>query len=96
MNILDQMNNFTARFGKKIIVNNTTWRDYRIGAGTPILWLPGGIRRAALGFTFLEKLAAHHTVITPDYPPVQTIDEFVEAFDAILQGEEVEPGEVYY
>ena len=89
MTILDQMNRFSERFGKQVMVNNTTWRYYRVGTGAPILWLPGGIRRAALGFAFLERLAGRHTVISLDYPPVQTIGEFITAFDAILQAEEV-------
>ena len=89
MTILDQMNRFSDRFGKQVMVNNTTWRYYRVGTGAPILWLPGGIRRAALGFAFLERLAGRHTVISLDYPPVQTIGEFITAFDAILQAEEV-------
>jgi len=32
----------------------------------------------------------HHTVIAPDYPPVQTIGEFFTAFDAILQTEGID------
>jgi len=83
------MNRFSDRFGKQVMVNNTTWRYYRVGTGAPILWLPGGIRRAALGFAFLERLAGRHTVISLDYPPVQTVGEFITAFDAILQAEEV-------
>ena len=90
MNIKGRMDHFSERFGKKIIVNNTPWRYYRLGAGAPIFWLPGGLRRAAFGFAFLERLAAHHTVIAPDYPPVQTNDEYITAFDAILQAEGVD------
>ena len=90
MTILEQMNHFSDRYGKKVIVNNTTWRYYRLGAGTPIFWLPGGLRRAAFGFAFLERLAAHHTVIAPDYPPVQTNDEYIAAFDAILEAEGID------
>jgi pimeloyl-ACP methyl ester carboxylesterase len=90
MTILEQMNQFSDRFGKNVIVNNKTWRYYRLGAGAPILWLTGGLRRVAFGFAFLERLATRHTVIAPDYPPVQTIDEFINAFDAILQCEGVE------
>jgi pimeloyl-ACP methyl ester carboxylesterase len=89
MTILDQMKCFSDRFGKKIIINNTTWRYYRLGSGAPILWLGGGLRRAALGFAFMERLAVRHTLIAPDYPPVQTIDEFITAFDTILQTEGV-------
>lgn len=89
MTILEQMRCFADRFGKSVTVNNTAWHYYRLGEGTPILWLTGGLRRAAFGFAFMERLATHHTVIAPDYPPVQTIDEFVAAFDAILQAEGV-------
>jgi len=90
MTILEQMNHFADRFGKKILVNDTAWRYYRIGTGAPILWLTGGLRRAAPGFAFMERLAARHTVIAPDYPPVKSIDEFITAFDAILQTEGVD------
>lgn len=90
MTLLEQMRRFSDRFGKNLVVNNTTWRYYRLGAGAPIFWLPGGVRRAAFGFAFLEKLAAHHTVIAPDYPPVQTNAEFITGFDTILQAEGVE------
>jgi pimeloyl-ACP methyl ester carboxylesterase len=89
MTILEQIKHFSDRFGKNLIVSNTTWRYYRLGAGVPILWLTGGLRRAALGFSFLERLAARRAVIAPDYPPVQTIDEFINAFDAILEAEGV-------
>jgi pimeloyl-ACP methyl ester carboxylesterase len=87
MTILEQMNHFAEQCGKQVVVNNTAWRYYRLGAGLAILWLTGGLRRAALGFAFLERLAARHTVIAPDYPPVQTMDEFMAGFDAILQTE---------
>jgi pimeloyl-ACP methyl ester carboxylesterase len=90
MTILEQMNHFSDRFGKEVVINNTTWRYYRLGVGAPILWLPGGVRRAAFGFAFLERLAVRHTVISPDYPPVQTNEEFITAFDAILQAEGVD------
>ena len=90
MTILEQMNHFSDRFGKSVIVNNTTWRYYRVGAGAPILWLTGGLRRVALGFAFMERLARCHLVIAPDYPPVRTIDEFITAFDTILQTEGID------
>src|SRR5512137_2073572 len=90
MTIFEEMNRFSDRFGKQVIVNDTTWRFYRLGGGAPIFWLAGGLRRAAFGFAFLERLAARHTIIAPDYPPVQTIDEFIDAFDVMLQAEGVE------
>jgi pimeloyl-ACP methyl ester carboxylesterase len=90
MTILEQMKRFSDQFGKKVLINNTTWHYYRLGAGTPIFWLTGGLRRAAFGFAFMERLSTCHTVIAPDYPSVQTIDEFITAFDIILQAEGVE------
>lgn len=90
MTILEQMKSFSDRFGRTVEVNDTTWRYYRTGTGAPILWLSGGLRRAALGFGFMERLANQHTVIAPDYPPVQSIGEFITAFDTILHTEGVE------
>jgi hypothetical protein len=55
-----------------------------------VLWLTGGLRRAAIASAFLERLTSHHTVIAPDYPPVLTIGEFLAAFDGILHAESVE------
>jgi len=88
--VWEQINRFSDRFGKNVTVNGTSWRYYRLGVGAPILWLTGGLRRAALSFAFMERLAMHHAVIAPDYPPVQSIDEFFTAFDTILQTESVE------
>jgi len=52
MTILEQMKLFSDRCGKQVVVNNTSWRYYRLGAGAPILWPTGGMRRAAFGFAF--------------------------------------------
>jgi pimeloyl-ACP methyl ester carboxylesterase len=87
MTVAEEMGRFSARFGRELVVDGTQWRYYRLGAGPPVFWLTGGLRRAALGFAFLERLAANHTVIAPDYPPAQTIDEFIAAFDGILRAE---------
>ncbi|OBH27414.1 hypothetical protein A5692_24650 [Mycobacterium sp. E342] len=65
------------------------WPYHRLGAGTAVLWLTGGLRRAALASRFLEGLAAHHAVIAPDYVPVGTVAEFMAAFDAILEAESI-------
>jgi pimeloyl-ACP methyl ester carboxylesterase len=89
MTILEQMQQFSQHFCKQITVENTAWRYYRLGEGAPIVWLTGGLRRSALGFAFLERLAARHCVIAPDYPPAQTMGEFYSAFDAILKAEGV-------
>jgi pimeloyl-ACP methyl ester carboxylesterase len=90
MTILEQIDQFSDRFGNRVEVNGTSWHYYRLGTGAPILWLTGGLRRCGLGFAFMERLAARHTVIAPDYPPVRTIDEFISAFDLILTTENVD------
>ena len=90
MTVLDQIERFSEQFGKQLVVNSTTWRYYRLGAGPPVFWLTGGLRRAAFGFASMERLAAHHTVIAPDYPPVQSIDAFITSFDSILRTEGVD------
>lgn len=90
MTLVEHMNRFSDRYGKSIGVKQTIWRYYRLGEGMPILWLTGGLRRAALGFAFLEQLATRHLILAPDYPPVQTIDEFLSAFDTILHTEGIQ------
>lgn len=90
MTVVDQMGLFSERFGKDLVVGDIGWRYYRLGTGPPVLWLTGGLRRAAPGFAFLEKLAARHTVIAPDYPPVRTVEQFMIAFDDILRTEHVD------
>lgn len=90
MTVLKQMDQFSDRFGKQVTVDGTPWHYCRVGTGAPILWLTGGLRRAALGFAFTERLAASHTVIAPDYPPVRTVDEFIDAFDVILRTEQID------
>jgi pimeloyl-ACP methyl ester carboxylesterase len=89
MTVLERMNQFAERYGKCVVCDGTNWRYYRLGAGPPVLWLTGGLRRSALAFAFLERLATHHTVIAPDYPPVRTIAGFMVAIDAIRHAEGV-------
>jgi pimeloyl-ACP methyl ester carboxylesterase len=89
MTVLEQTRRFSEQFGKTLTLPNTTWRYYSLGAGAPILWLTDGLRQAAFGYAFMEELAHRHTVIAPDYPPMQSISEFLTAFDAILENEGV-------
>ncbi|HCU92514.1 MAG TPA: hypothetical protein DHU96_07125 [Actinobacteria bacterium] len=65
--ILAQMRRFSAGYGKDLTVAGTRWRYYRLGAGPVVVWLTGGLRRAALGFGFMELLASRYTVLAPDY-----------------------------
>ena len=87
MTVLSQMQTFSQAFGKVLTIHNQTWQYYCLGQGSPILWLTGGLRRAAFGFRFMQELAKKHTVLAPDYPPVMTIIEYLDAFDSILRAE---------
>jgi pimeloyl-ACP methyl ester carboxylesterase len=88
--ILIRMRQFAEKYGRELSVGDRVWRYYRLGQGPVIFWLTGGIRRAALGYAFMELLAQKYTVIAPDYPPVKTYAEFNTAFEGILQAERVE------
>jgi pimeloyl-ACP methyl ester carboxylesterase len=55
-----------------------------------VLWLTGGLRRAALGAASLERLAAAHTVVAPDYPPVTSFAEMDAGLCAILAAEGID------
>ncbi len=90
MTVLDSIQSFSTQYGREVSVDGRAWRYYRLGSGAPLLWLTGGLRRAALGFAFMERLAARYTIIAPDYPPVDRIDDFIAAFDCILQTERVD------
>lgn len=90
MSIRDQIRDFEQRYARQITVQGSGWQYYRLGQGPAVLWLTGGLRRTALAFDFLERLSKRYTVITPDYPPVMTIHEYLQAFDLMLQAENVE------
>jgi pimeloyl-ACP methyl ester carboxylesterase len=85
--VLQAMRHFSDWCGRDLTVRSTRWRYYALGQGPALLWLTGGLRRAAFGFAFLERLARTHRVIAPDYPPVMTFQEMAEGFDAILRAE---------
>lgn len=87
--ILEKIKAFENRYGMEITVNNVHSRYFMLGAGSPVFWLTGGLRRAALAFDALEAMAKEHLVIAPDYPPFQHINDFMQYFDAILLQENI-------
>ncbi len=90
MGVLEQAALFADDHGRTVTSGGFTWSYYRLGTGPVVVWLTGGLRRAALGCALLEDLSSDHTVIAVDYPPIRTIDEFVDALDAIRAAEGVE------
>lgn len=87
--VLQAMQAFSQRHGRDLQVGSTSWRYHALGQGPAVLWLTGGLRRAAFGFGFLERLARAQCVIAPDYPAVMTFPEMSDGFDAILAAEGV-------
>ncbi len=85
--IRERMRGFQAGYGRELAVAGTAWRYYRLGQGPGVVWLTGGLRRAALGFGFMELLASRYTVVAPDYPALRTFGEFDRGLTAILQAE---------
>lgn len=88
--VLARIRRFTETHDRELLVGDVRWRYARLGSGPPVLWLTGGLRRAALGFAFLESLAAGHTVLAPDYPPVTSFADVDRGLTAILRAEGVE------
>ncbi len=87
--VLEAMERFSKQHGRDLTIHATRWRYYTLGQGPAVLWLTGGLRRAAFGFAFLERLAQTRRVIAPDYPPVMTFREMAEGVDAILRAEDI-------
>ena len=65
MTITDEMERFAERYGKHVVVGNVPWFYYRLGAGTAVLWLTGGLRRAAIASPFLETLDSRPLSLHP-------------------------------
>ncbi len=90
MGVLEEAARFADDHGRTVTCGGLTWRYYRLGTGPVLVFLTGGLRRASLGFALLEDLSSDHTVVTLDYPPMRSIDEFVDALDTIRVAEGVE------
>ena len=79
-----------GNMGKSIKVGSIVWQYYKLGnSGTVLLFLTGGLRRARFGYAILEKLSAEHTVLALDYPPVESIGDFIAAIDGLLASENI-------
>jgi pimeloyl-ACP methyl ester carboxylesterase len=77
---------FSAAHASELTVGGLRWRYCRLGRGPVLLWLTGGLRRAALACAVLDALADGLTVVAPDYPPrLRTLEQFEAAMAAILR-----------
>jgi hypothetical protein len=85
--ILAQVRRFSAVYGKQLSVGSLRWRHYRLGEGPAVVWLTGGLRRAAFGFGFWQLLARRYTVLALDYPVLRSFEQFNQGLSAILDTE---------
>jgi pimeloyl-ACP methyl ester carboxylesterase len=82
---------FAAAHSCRLTHAGLDWRYYRLGQGPALLWLTGGLRRAALGCDFLTRLAEGHTVLAPDYPPgLRRLDQLEAGLTALLDAAAVD------
>lgn len=87
--ILAAVQRFSTTYGRELAVGGRRWRYHRLGTGPALVWLTGGLRRAALGYAFLQLLADRYTILAPDYPPLDTFAEFDTGLSAILAAEHI-------
>src|SRR6516225_8377864 len=85
MTILEQMNHFSDRYGKSVIIDNTTRRYYCVGAGVPILWLTGGLVKF-ISHPEAEWLEAIHAVMHYELSRADVISHFAVAANPIRKG----------
>jgi pimeloyl-ACP methyl ester carboxylesterase len=89
--ILTRAERFAAAYGRELTVAGLDWRYYLLGQGPALLWLTGGLRRAALSCDFLTQLAEEHTVLAPDYPPgLRRLDQLEAGLSALLDAAAVD------
>lgn len=81
---------FERKYGEKLKIGSIAWNYYKLGnAGTVLLFLTGGLRRARFGYAILEKLSAEYTLLALDYPPVESIGDFIAAIDGLLASKNI-------
>lgn len=76
---------------KRLLYLDKEWTYYSCGKGKDtIIILPGGLGTGEAAFCYIQSLETHHNIISPIYPPVNTIDELVEGINKIIEAELVE------
>lgn len=76
---------------KRLLYLDKEWTYYSCGKGKDaIIILPGGLGTGEAAFCYIQNLEKHHKIISPIYPPVNTIDELVEGINKIIEAESAE------
>jgi pimeloyl-ACP methyl ester carboxylesterase len=83
---VDRLLDFRGRFPyRELTIGDQTWRFVDTGEGERVLFIPaGGTTIAEVSFHSIDHLAERQRVLSPDYPPVDTLGELFEGFLALL------------
>jgi len=88
LSISQRIEKFDNRYLKKINVDGNLWEYYKIGVKNQcVLFLSGGLRKGKIAFEALELLGKDYTVIAPNYPVTNSIDEIVDGLENVLLNE---------
>jgi len=75
---------------KQVTINNTEWTYHTAGDGeATVLWLVGGLKKADAAYRSIPLLADDFSIIAPDYPAVNSMQEICDGLAGILQAEGV-------
>ncbi|MGD8813767.1 MAG: alpha/beta hydrolase [Anaerolineales bacterium] len=77
---LQRLREFRQRYpAQSMLIGGRTWRFIDTQEGESALFIPaGGTTIAEVSFTSLSHFAQRYRVISPDYPPIDTMQEFLD------------------
>jgi pimeloyl-ACP methyl ester carboxylesterase len=71
---------------QSVTLNGRHWHYIDTQAGDVALFIPaGGTSVAEVSFKSIEHFAQNFRVVSPDYPPIDTLEELFEGFNALLE-----------
>ena len=83
---LRQLQEFRERHPyQSVNLNRVEWHYIDTRRGDTALFLPaGGTSIAEVSFKSIEHFAQHYRVISPDYPPIEDLEELFDGFSRLL------------
>jgi pimeloyl-ACP methyl ester carboxylesterase len=79
---------------RSLTQGGVSWRYYAGGSGPVLLRLSGALGLAEFSFQQISLFERKFRVITPDYPPVRSLEQMTDGLIAILDAEGVERAHV--
>ena len=83
---IERLHTFRERLPyKTAVINDRTWHYIDSGEGERAVFIPsGGTMIAEVSFQSLEHFSRRYRVISPDYPPIDNLDELFTGFIELL------------